>query len=125
MTTATAVSPVERFTEETCLLPAIFLDMVAREVYHFYNHHPDASEDFKLELYEMLESEEMLAKVEEISGHAYTASVGFKNAVSGKKVDPRDGYRSFMQHWVAASIKEKFPLQYSLLPRGFSNGAPL
>ena len=113
---------VDAFIEATCLLPGIVLDGIADEVCSFLHAH-GADDTTLSSVFTALRSDEVTAAVEQKTLYAYNRSPAFKRKMRSQ--DPRPAYYSFMRHWVATELKDRFPEQYRLLPASFGQGLPL
>jgi hypothetical protein len=109
---------VDAFISQTALVPAVVLDSVTEEVMAFLAGDPQSAA-----LYETLHGAETTAYIEGRSALVFENNASFRKHLLTQ--DPRPFYFSFVRHWVASVIQQKFPALFGRLPSHFGVGLPL
>ncbi len=111
----TPASLVERFIEDTDLLPTAFADRICGELLEILGSQAQGP------VLAYLQSEQFTATLVEKTGAVYGGNLQFRALLCALD-DPRAQYAAYMRHWASGELLREFPALRSALPPRFAQG---
>lgn len=106
---------VERFIEDTDLIPEIFADRVCAELRELLGQGVSKP----VEAY--LQSPDLQGYLVEKTAKVYAADNSFRVRMR-EMHDPREQYAAFVRHWASAELVRQYPSVRSLIPQRYAVG---